>query len=87
MDKCIICFEKNNLIKICNCNYYVHQQCFDNWYQLNTNNCFMCKDKINISYKTKFIKYFNQLITEINNFCVFLSEYNLEHFIRWDDYD
>ena len=87
MNKCIICFEKNNLIKVCNCNYYVHQKCLENWYQLNNNNCFMCKDTIHISSKTKVIKYFNKIITEINKISLFISEYNLYTFTRWDDYD
>ena len=42
MNKCIICFDINNLIKPCNCNYYVHQKCFDKW----NNNCLYCKKKI-----------------------------------------
>ena len=87
MNKCIICFEKNNLIKVCNCNYYVHQKCLENWYQLNNNNCFMCKDTIHISYKIKFIKYFNKFVSEINKISLFISEYNLYTFTRWDDYD
>ena len=60
MNKCIICFEKNNLIKVCNCNYYVHQKCLENWYQLNNNNCFMCKIQSYL-YKIKIIKHLIKL--------------------------
>ena len=85
MDKCIICFEENNLIKICNCNYYVHQQCYDNWYQLNTNNCLMCKNKIDISFKNRVIYLFSFILSELKNFYCFISEYNIYTFTRWDD--
>ena len=86
MNKCIICFENKNLIKICKCNYYIHQKCFDEWYLINTNNCLMCKKNINISCYKKFIKFFNLLLHEMNEMFEFLSEYNLYSLTRWNDY-
>jgi hypothetical protein len=83
MDKCIICFENKNLIKICKCNYYIHQKCFDEWCELNNNNCLMCKNIIHISYKKKFIIF----LSDILNFWIFISKYNLYTLTCWDDND
>ena len=86
MNKCIVCFEKKNLIKICNCNYYIHEKCFDKWCILNNNNCLICKKTIYLSYTKIFFKYLKSSISKIYNFYCVLSEYDLHNMIKWDEF-
>lgn len=43
--KCIVCFEKKNIIKnpYCDCNYYFHEICYANWLLHNESKCMICK--------------------------------------------
>lgn len=43
--KCIVCFEKNSIIKnpYCDCNYYFHEICYASWLIHNENKCMICK--------------------------------------------
>lgn len=58
---CYICFLQGNIVKLCNCNLYVHHKCLDEWIQTNQNpTCRICKhpyqlNKIKMHYYKKFI--------------------------------
>jgi len=84
MDTCIICFEKKNLTKICSCNYYIHNKCFNKWIMNNPNKCLVCKKNIKISNLLKIRLFFNSLIKNIYDFYCLLCEYDLHNMIKWD---
>ena len=45
-NNCIICLQiDNNIIKhegLCNCNFYVHSKCLEEWYSNNPKKCIIC---------------------------------------------
>lgn len=78
---CIICHEKNNLIKICNCNYYVHNNCFKKWTINNESKCLYCKKKINesiLNLISKKLKYIFKIYSDI-------CQYDLYTGIKWEE--
>ena len=85
MDTCIICFENKNLIKICSCNYYIHNECFNKWIIHNPNKCLVCRKNIDISYFLKIRLFFYSLIKNIYDFYCLLCEYDLHNMIKWDE--
>ena len=78
---CLICYETNNLIKICKCNYYVHDKCYQKWILDNDNKCFYCKKKISESIYKKFLR----KIKYIYYIYSILSQYDLHSGIKWDE--
>lgn len=76
MDVCYICLEFNNLIKICKCNFYVHQTC-GNELLKTIKTCTVC------NYEYKFTQYRdNKKI--INNFITNLFDFLLANLIFWN---
>jgi hypothetical protein len=49
-NNCIICLQiDNNIIKhegTCNCNFYVHTKCLDEWYSNKPKKCIICRKGI-----------------------------------------
>ena len=84
--QCIICLNQNNLVKICDCNYYVHKSCFEKWIELNNrNNCFYCNKKIKLDNKQFLLLKLKQILNFIYLSYSILCEYDLHNFQRWDE--
>ena len=86
MNICMICFEKNNLIKPCLCNYYVHQKCLNKWIFANKNNCLICKKQLKYNYLIFLIKLFKNMWKNLYFSWTFIIKYDLYNFIEWDQY-
>jgi len=57
LDECIICLEKNDLIKnfICECMFYYHPECYGQWvYQSQIYKCIVCKCDINFMTNVRY---------------------------------
>ena len=83
---CMICFEKNNLIKPCSCNYYVHQKCLNKWILENKNICLICKKQLKYNYLIFFLKILKNMWNNLYFSWNFIIKYDLHNFIEWDQY-
>ena len=53
LEYCLFCYEENKLInnKLCRCEYYYHQLCYEKWFlKKNNYNCIICQREIDFNF-------------------------------------
>ena len=69
LNECIICLEKDNLIKNfnCDCIFYYHSSCYAEWlFQTKNYSCILCKKEIDLSCPEPTKKQISKILTDKN---------------------
>jgi len=86
---CWICGELTHKNNVCGCENdysYVHNHCIEKMVNLSNNKeCRFCKQKYKIRFFVQILYIISWFLLEIINFYLFLTKYDLESCIEWEE--